>query len=202
MIRKTVPAASRRRLLWGMPAIAAASGLALVGLWLVSRSADRAAPPTFLGAMQEFQAVAAPRQAPEISFSDLGGRKLTLADFRGRVTLINFWATWCAPCVEEMPSLGRLQARFGGARFTVAAISVDREGPAVVEPFVGKLATQDLPIYIDRPGASMRAFIVRGLPTSILIDAEGRELGRIEGMARWDTPAAEAFVRYYAGVDS
>lgn len=172
--------------------------VAILAIALFGVSSDTpAGPPAFRGALKPFESFEPPRPAPEISFTDTGGKSLTLADFKGRVVLLNYWATWCAPCVEEMPALDRLQARLGGDAFTVLAVSVDRQGLPVVEPFLAKLALRDLPIHLDVSGASMRAFGVRGLPTTMVIDSTGREAGRLEGMAEWDSPAAEALLRHY-----
>src|SRR3989304_5648179 len=97
----------------------------------------RAPPHPAGGAVARFPPTDPPRPASDAAFEDGAGRRLTLADFRGRVVLLNFWATWCGPCVVEMPSLDRLQARLGGADFTVVALSQDRgggEGGAAVSP--------------------------------------------------------------------
>jgi thiol-disulfide isomerase/thioredoxin len=180
-----------------------ATAAAVVVIVVVSVGADdRAAPPAFKGALQSFRSADPPKPAPEINFTDAAGTPHSLADFKGRVVLLNYWATWCAPCVEEMPSLERLQAKHGGADFTVLAISVDRQGLPVVEPFLERIGLRQLPIYLDRSGASMRAFAVRGLPTTMLIDRQGNELGRLEGMADWESPAAEALIRHYLGNDA
>ncbi len=99
-----------------------------------------------------------------------------------------------------MPALERLQARLGGADFTVLAVSVDRQGAEVVKPFVDGLGLKQLPIVLDRRGVSMHDVGVRGLPTTLLIDREGREIGRIEGAAAWDSRQAEALIRFYLAV--
>jgi thiol-disulfide isomerase/thioredoxin len=200
MIRNIFPASRGRR------AGLAAGVLGLFGLaaGLVVLAGPGAAdggqaPPAFRGGLGPFKPNAAPQAAPEITFTDASGRQLSLADFRGQVVLLNFWATWCVPCVQEMPSLDRLQAKLGSRRFTVLALSVDRQGLEVVKPFLAKTQVQSLPVYLDPPGGSMRAFGVRGLPTTVVIDRDGRDMGRIEGMAPWDTPEAEALVRHYVG---
>src|SRR5215831_13466125 len=136
MISKIFPAFSGR-----FAAVATAlTGVAIVaalGLLVVGRGvADSSRPPTFRGSMESFKADPAPKAAPEISFTDAEGHKLSLADFQGKVVLLNLWATWCGPCVEEMPSLDRLQAKLGGSRFVVLALSVDRQGLGVVRPFL------------------------------------------------------------------
>jgi thiol-disulfide isomerase/thioredoxin len=199
MIRKLFPAFSRRALGLAAAILAAVVVAAAAVLVIGPGAADGGRPPAFQGAMEPFRPAAPPKAAAEISFTDASGRKLTLADFKGKVVLLNFWATWCVPCVEEMPSLDKLQAKLGGGRFTIVAISVDRQGLDLVRPFLAKTQIQNLDTYLDPPGASMRAFGVRGLPTTMVIDPDGREAGRIEGMARWDTPQAEALIRHYIG---
>ena len=151
--------------------------------------------PALAGSFANFTVNEAPSPAPEVGFM-ADGRPISLTDFRGRVVLLNFWATWCGPCVAEMPSLDRLEAELGGEGFTVVAVSQDRN-PAVVQPFFAENAIQHLARYHDPAGALSRAFGIRGLPTSVLIDREGRVVGRIEGPAEWDSGAAKALIRYF-----
>jgi thiol-disulfide isomerase/thioredoxin len=135
----------------------------------------------------KFSLLAAPEPAPQLSFTAQSGQAATLADFHGKVVLINLWATWCAPCIAEMPSLARLQARLG--KLAVLAVSQDRQGADVVAPFVAKLAVPGLAVYLDPKSSVGHAFGVEGLPTSILIDRDGRVVGRLEGPADWDSRA-------------
>jgi len=131
---------------------------------------------------------AAPRVLPALSFADGNGRPLGLADFRGRTVLLNVWATWCPPCREEMPSLDRLQQSLGGHDFEIVALSVDAGGAAAVKRFYKEIGVGRLAVYVDpamRAPVELRA---PGLPTTLLIDADGRELGRHVGPARWDDP--------------
>jgi thiol-disulfide isomerase/thioredoxin len=188
---------SRRTLLGGMVgAVVIAAFAAGVGLYGIGSGA---APPPFRGNLGPFAVHASPKESPAFSFTELDGTPRTLADFRGRVLLINFWATWCAPCIEEMPALDRLHAKLGGDAFAVIALSTDRQGRSLVEPFLGKLGLQELAIYLDSKSEAMRALGLRGLPTTILFDREGREIGRLEGAAAWDSAEAEALIRYYLG---
>ena len=159
------------------------------------------APPALAGSFADFTVNDAPSPAPEVGFT-AEGKPVTLADFRGRVVLVNFWATWCGPCVAEMSSLDRLQGKLGGRGFTVLAVSEDRNA-ALIPPFMARHGLTRLGRYHDPAGALSRAFGVRGLPTSVLIDRAGRALGRIEGPAEWDSPEALALMRYFidAGPD-
>ena len=116
-----------------------------------STSSDTSANPLALSVLDQ------PRRLPEIRFADDQGHELTLADFRGRVVLLNIWATWCAPCRKEMPTLDRLQARFGGKDFLAIALSLDREGAPAVRRFYEKLGLEKLGIYVDPSGKGSRA---------------------------------------------
>ncbi|MEO3432637.1 TlpA disulfide reductase family protein [Inquilinus sp. CAU 1745] len=140
---------------------------------------------------------ALPRPAPDISFSDASGNSLTLDDFQGRYVLLNLWATWCAPCVEEMPSLDRLQAALGGERFEVVALSIDRGGMAEVEPFYSRVGVVNLSIYLDPTARAPIAFGAQGLPTTYLIDPEGRIVAAYPGAKEWDSRASIEEIRRY-----
>ena len=128
-----------------------------------------------------------PRAIAALSFVDGKGRARTLADFRGKTVLLNLWATWCPPCREEMPSLDRLQKALGGPAFEVVALSIDAEGAPIVERFYKELGIDALAIYVDPGLAAPSALKTPGLPTTLLIDAQGRELGRHAGPAEWDS---------------
>ena len=109
--------------------------------------------------------------------------------------LVNFWATWCAPCVKEMPSLDRLQATMGKDRFIVLPLSLDGPSRPKVAPFYADRKLAHLGIYFDKGRKSMQALDVGILPTSVLVDAQGRELGRLEGEAEWDSGEALALMK-------
>ncbi|WP_343055008.1 TlpA disulfide reductase family protein [Azospirillum oleiclasticum] len=149
-----------------------------------------------LGAFKE---VSPPKPLPALAWTDLDGAPLPADAVRGRMTLLNVWATWCAPCVKEMPALERLQTQLGGPGFGVVALSVDRGGAHQVKPFLEKTGLSRLPIALDMPGAAMQALELRGLPTTLLLDAEGREIARFEGAAEWDGPAMVAELRKRMG---
>jgi len=144
----------------------------------------------------QFSLLDPPRPAPELGFTSRDGTPRRLADFRGRVVLVNLWATWCGPCVEEMPSLDRLQAKLGPA-LAVLAISEDRPGESAVAPFLAKLKLGHLAVYLDPKNGALKAFSVQGLPTSFLITRDGRVRAMLEGSTDWDTPAMIARLRSY-----
>jgi thiol-disulfide isomerase/thioredoxin len=125
-----------------------------------------------------------PRPLPEIWFQDDQGHDLTLAEFRGRVVLLNIWATWCVPCRQEMPTLDRL----GGKDFLVMALSIDRKGVDAVRDFYREIGVEKLAIYLDPSGRGSRGLAIPGVPTTLLIDQEGREVARKMGAAEWDGP--------------
>lgn len=131
---------------------------------------------------------ASPRVLPEIAFLDGAGKPRTLADFRGKAVLLNVWATWCPPCREEMPSLDRLQRKLGGPGFEVVALSIDGGGTPVVERFYREIGIEFLAIYVDSALRAAGQLRTPGVPTTLLIDAGGRELGRHAGPASWDDP--------------
>jgi thiol-disulfide isomerase/thioredoxin len=143
----------------------------------------------------EFTSLPSPRPLPALAFTDADGAAKTLADFKGRIVLLNIWATWCVPCRPEMPALDRLQARLGGSDFQVLALSIDRKGIEAVKPFYLELGLGSLGIYLDQSGAAARVLDTVGVPTTLLIDREGREVGRKLGPAPWDEPDAVALVR-------
>ena len=133
--------------------------------------------------------------APTTVFQDASGDDVSLADFKGKVLVVNFWATWCAPCVKEMPTLDALQARLGGPDFAILAISQDREGARVAGPFMETNQWANLALYTE-PGARFaKDAKLRGLPTSLVIDKLGNEIGRVEGDTDWTGPEIEQDLR-------
>lgn len=138
-----------------------------------------------------------PVPAPQTAFSDAVGRSVVLGDFLGKVVVLNFWATWCAPCVREMPTLDNLQAQLGQSQLAVVAVSQDRGGSAVVEPFMKRYGLKNLGVYLDRKGALFREFGATGLPTTLVIDSEGQVVGGLQGPAEWDSEEALALIRFY-----
>lgn len=146
-------------------------------------------------APQNFAVLDTPAVAPEISFADSTGQPKTLADYSGKMVLLNIWATWCVPCRKEMPTLDRLQAKLGGPDFEVVALSVDRGGPGLVKKFFAETGVTHLALNIDTSAKAMFALGTVGLPTTLLIDREGREVGRLIGPAEWDAPDMVDFIR-------
>ena len=159
----------------------------------------RAEPPRQLatGEMANFTFLKAPQAAPTVSFVDGESKELTLAAFQGKVLLLNFWATWCAPCRKEMKELDDLQKQMGGPKFAVLAISADRQGPSVVGDFFNEVGIRHLAKYNDGSMKTHRAFKSLGLPTTVLLDHNGMDVGRLVGPAAWNAKEALALVRHY-----
>ena len=132
---------------------------------------------------------------PDVRFADAQGKPTSLAAFRGRVVLLNVWATWCPPCREEMPTLDRLQSVLGGPDFEVLALSIDAGGMPVVRAFLGRAGIQHLRPYVDAFGDAATGFSAGGVPLILLIDRQGREVGRKLGPAAWDHPSVLQLIR-------
>jgi len=136
----------------------------------------------------------APKPVAAVTFEDAQGRGRSLAGFKGKVVLLNIWATWCVPCRREMPALDRLQENLGSPEFEVVPVSIDRGGIETVRKFYAEIGVHNVGIYIDSSGRVLPALGTVGLPTTLLIDRAGREIGRIVGPAEWDAPEIVAFL--------
>lgn len=154
-------------------------------------------PPLKGAFAQDFTLLNPPVPAPRDVFQRLDGGMVGLAEFKGRVVVLNFWATWCAPCVREMPSLDRLQAALGPEGLSVVAVSLDRGGRDKVGRFLMKLDLRHMGLYLDSKATMFRSFGVSGLPTTFLIDRRGRIVGGMSGPAEWNSPEAKELIRYY-----
>jgi thiol-disulfide isomerase/thioredoxin len=135
-----------------------------------------------------------PKPVPEAAFGHLDGSTHSLADYRGKWVLLNFWATWCAPCREEMPMLANLERDFGGDRFAVVTVATGRNSPQGIERFFDEIAVDNLPLYVDPRHDLARPMAVFGLPVTVIVDPEGREVARLMGEAEWDGPEARALL--------
>ena len=131
---------------------------------------------------------------PEINFKDAAGSDRSLATFRGRFVLLNVWATWCLPCRQEMPALDRLQSKLGGVDFEVVALSIDRRGIEAINDFFARNKITKLAAFNDPSGVAKNALAVFGIPTTLLIDREGREVQRWVGPVEWDSPEIASLI--------
>ena len=145
------------------------------------------------GTMSEFRTVSDPPQQPGAALLTGEGEEITLADKRGKVLLVNFWATWCAPCVVEMPYLDEVQARYGSEDFEVVAISMDQRIEDA-ERFYAQNELTHLGLYHDQSFNSAFAAGARGLPLTVLYDRQGGEIGRLDGDAQWASEDAFALI--------
>jgi thiol-disulfide isomerase/thioredoxin len=184
---------------------AAVVGIGLVGggtYWAINSGREAKAPapaPLATATPSEkgfaFSPLETPRELPELRFIDGDGGEMTLEEFEGKTVLLNIWATWCVPCREEMPALDRLQAKLGSPDFVVVPLSIDREGLPAVKAFYEELGLEALGIYVDQSGKAQRALSLLGIPTTLLVDREGHELGRTLGPAEWDSDEIVEFLR-------
>lgn len=159
--------------------------------------------PLARGELAAFKVTTAPMIAPNLAFKAPDGRDVTLADFRGRVVLLNLWATWCAPCRHEMPALDRLQQTLGGQTFEVVAVNIDTRNPDRAATWLTDNGIRHMAHYADHSArifqdlkAAGRAF---GMPTTLLIDANGCELGFLAGPAEWASEDALRLIRTALG---
>jgi thiol-disulfide isomerase/thioredoxin len=135
-----------------------------------------------------------PRALPAIAFTDRAGHAMTLAAFRGRPILLNIWAPWCIPCRKEMPALDKLQAEIGTSALTVLPLSIDRRGLGVVEQFYRDQHLASLGVYLDQSGEAAGELDTAGVPMTLLIDRDGREVGRRLGALDWDSRQVVALI--------
>ena len=147
------------------------------------------------GHLGNYQPTAGMPMAPDTPVFDQDGKERRLGDHKGRGVVLNFWATWCAPCVREMPQLNRLRALVEANKIDVLTVSEDRKGVPLILKFYQTNNLTDLPVLHDRGGKLLRDLNGKGLPTTVLITPDGREAGRVTGVAEWDSAEAVAFLR-------
>lgn len=163
----------------------------LMGMPVAEAPDESVAPPGLTAAAAP---AAMPAGAATVPFMTETGERVTLEDFRGKVVVLNFWATWCPPCVREMPALDRLHALLHGDRFAVVAVSTDRGNTAGLRRFYQRTGVTHLPIYHDPTSTLARALKVEGLPTTYILDHTGRILAEHTGYMEWDH---DRFVKWF-----
>ncbi len=145
--------------------------------------------------LEDFEVWSFPQELAPFTITTDEGETRSIGDFEGKVILINIWATWCPPCVEEMPALDRLQQIFKEEDFEVVAVSIDRGGVPKIREFYERRKISSLPVYSDQTLKISRELGQGTLPVSVLISAKGKELGRINGPAVWDGEPALRLIR-------
>lgn len=165
-------------------------------LWRMTDESENLAPlqTIAVGDLRDLIVYESPRPVPQVAIFGRDGETHGLGDFGGKVLLVNFWATWCAPCRREMPALDRLRLKLAGEDFEVLTVSTDRGGLERSEKFLAELGVSALPLYLDQTNKASRALGIYGLPTTLLIGMDGHEIGRLVGPAEWDGADATAFL--------
>ena len=136
-----------------------------------------------------------PQAVSVAAFTDPQGGEFHLADFKGKTVLVNFWATWCAPCRKEMPMLSELQTEFAGDTFEVVTIATGRNSIPGITRFFAEIGVDNLPLYLDPKQKLARDMGVLGLPITLILDPEGSEIARMRGDAEWNSDSAKAIIR-------
>ena len=135
-----------------------------------------------------------PAEVSDVPFTDPEGGEHRLSDWQGKIVLVNFWATWCAPCRKEMPMLDALQAEFGGEDFEVVTIATGRNPLPGINRFFDEVGVTNLPILLDPKQELARDMAVLGLPITLILNREGQEIARLRGDAEWDSDSAKAII--------
>ena len=146
------------------------------------------------GAMAPLLVRPKPLDLPELTFSNGEGEAKSLADWKGKVVLLNIWATWCVPCREEMPALDKLQTELGGKDFEMVAVNIDKGGPDKAKAFLQETGAAHLALYTDASGKLFAALKAVGMPTTLIVDRNGKEIGRLVGPADWGSPEAKRMI--------
>lgn len=146
------------------------------------------------GTMKKLRFHAEAKDVSDVPFFDPAGREYTLADWEGKYVLVNFWATWCAPCRKEMPALNALQMDYQGDGFEVVSIATGRNDLVGIERFFDETGVDALPILLDPSSKLSRDMAVLGLPATVIINPEGKEIARMRGDAEWADDSGRAII--------
>ncbi len=178
------------------------SALLYTGLAILANAAHADADLEALkdGDMRKLVVASEPSPAPDVTFIAEDGSEVTLADYAGKPVLLNFWATWCAPCRKEMPTLAALQDAMGD-KVTVLTVATGRNPPEAITRFFDEIGVTNLPKATDPKQEMARAFGVLGLPITVILDAEGQEIARLQGDADWASLSAQAILMAVAAGD-
>ena len=152
-----------------------------------------------VGDMRKLTVHSAPIAGSDVAFMSEDGEEMTLADLNGQYTLLNFWATWCAPCRKEMPDLAALQTQLGGEDFQVVTVATGRNPRPAMEAFFDEIGVDNLPLHTDARQSFSRSMGVLGLPVTLIIDPQGDEIARLQGDADWHSDSAAAIIQALLG---
>ncbi len=167
---------------------------ALAGLAIPAQADVQTAAALRTGDMKKLNFHATPKAAGDAAFMQFDGAPVSLDSYRGKWVLVNFWATWCAPCRKEMPALSELQAELGGETFEVVTIATGRNAPEGMQRFFDEIGVENLPLHRDPQQALARQMAVLGLPITVLLNPEGEEVARLRGDADWASDSAKAVI--------
>jgi thiol-disulfide isomerase/thioredoxin len=168
----------------------------------ISAAVSAESGPPIEGQVQNYEAFPEPIETSDVTVLTKDGGKTTLEQFKGKFVVLNFWATWCGPCIRELPSLERLDAALPDDKAQVVLVSQDRGGFKQTERFLNKLNVNFPDNFVDERLKFSRSIGVVSLPTTILIAPDGKEVGRLVGTAEWDSPEALALVNWYLDQDA
>ena len=146
------------------------------------------------GSMKKLTFHTAAKAVPAVYFATADGDQKQLSDFQGKVVLLNFWATWCAPCRIEMPMLSKLQTEFGGKNFEVVTIATGRNAPGALKRFFDKAGIENLPRHRDIKQQLARKMAILGLPITVILNRQGKEIARLRGDADWSSDSAKSII--------
>ena len=174
---------------------AAAIGLGIYGFTGPESKVKIGPVAAVKGSMAAFVKHPEPKDLPLLSFLDGTGAAKDNAVFKGKVILLNLWATWCAPCRKEMPELAKLQKELGGADFQVVELSEDLKGYEASAAFLKQVGAENLTLYADDKGKALDALLAPGLPVTLLLNRDGKEVGRLLGPAPWGSEEAKTIIK-------
>jgi thiol-disulfide isomerase/thioredoxin len=177
--------------------IAASAGLALSGIRSNSAQAQISTDelPDAAGLLEQIM----PTRAPNLKFTNAAGKPLTLANYRGSGLVVNIWATWCGPCVAELPTFAAISHNLSKSKILVLPISVDLNGSSAVQPFYTSHNITNLPVLLDPDGSAVDTLNAQGIPITIIINPQGQLVAQLEGSANWNSPPTLALIKQLAG---
>ncbi|MBM2321968.1 MULTISPECIES: TlpA family protein disulfide reductase [Marivita] len=153
------------------------------------------------GDMKKLTFHSTPQAAGTAEFTTFDGAPLSLESYKGKWVLLNFWATWCAPCRKEMPMLSELQTEFGGGEFEVVTVATGRNPPPAMQSFFDEIGVDNLPLHRDPKSGLAREMGVLGLPITVILNPEGQEIARMRGDADWASDNAKNILKTILGQD-